>query len=77
MMFVYMHRGARIVLPEAVNVQQTGEEIYFIDRAGKTVAQFLTTDVWLSADHDLMDDIEPSLIEDVEPTIPGPNSGKS
>jgi len=74
MMFVYMHRGARIVLPEAVNIQQSGEETHFIDRAGKTIAQFLTTDVWLSADHDLMDDMEPSMIEDVDPTVPAGDS---
>jgi len=68
MMVVYMHRGARLVLPEAVDAQQSGEETHFVDKAGKLVAMMQAQDVWLYADHDPIDDIDPEMYEDVDPT---------
>jgi len=58
MMVLYMHRGARIVLPEAVAVEQDGDDTRFIDQAGHLVALMHAEDVWVYADHDLIDDVD-------------------
>lgn len=64
-MFLYMQRESRIVLPQAVAAQQRDELTEFLDEDGRVVALVDTADLWLYADHDLATDDD----ETMPPTV--------
>ena len=53
-LFVYLNRGTRIVLPTAVLVQYSEglDALDFVDETERVVAQFPREDVWLYAESD-------------------------
>lgn len=52
----------RIVLPHAVGAsREEAETVMFIDAAGEAIAVVPTSDVWMFADHDPLEDVPAEL----------------